>query len=70
MSTLVEQLRAVDHGDVADCFLQSPLFGHAADEIERLQTENARLQAMLVDQTERFVQRILARRQPAQETKS
>ena len=33
---LVARLRAVDHMSVEDCFLQSPLFAHAADCIERL----------------------------------
>jgi hypothetical protein len=36
MTDIVECLRAVDHASVEDCFLQSPLFHRAADEIERL----------------------------------
>ena len=36
MSDLTERLRAVDHMNIEDCFLQSPLFAHAADEIDRL----------------------------------
>lgn len=42
--SLVEKLRAVDHGSVEDCFCQSPLFTQAADEIERLR---AALQGVL-----------------------
>ena len=33
---IVERLRGVDHGSVEDCFLQSPLFDHAADHITKL----------------------------------
>jgi hypothetical protein len=33
---LVKRLRAVDHLSVEDCFLQSPLYGDAADRIEAL----------------------------------
>jgi hypothetical protein len=36
MTDIVKRLRAIDHLSVEDCFLQSPLFGNAADEIERL----------------------------------
>jgi hypothetical protein len=36
MSDIVERLRSIDHSSVEDCFLQSPLFEHAAKEIERL----------------------------------
>ena len=39
MRDLVRELRSVDHSSVEDCFLLSPLFGHAADEIERLRRE-------------------------------
>lgn len=38
MSDIVERLRAVDHQSLEDCFLQSPLFDKAADEISRLRT--------------------------------
>jgi len=38
MSDIVERLRGVDHQSIEDCFLQSPLFSHAANEIERLRT--------------------------------
>jgi len=38
MSDIVERLRAVDHQSLEDCFLQSPLFDKAADEITRLRT--------------------------------
>jgi hypothetical protein len=36
---LVKRLRAVDGMCVEDCFMQSPLFAEAADEIERLRAE-------------------------------
>jgi hypothetical protein len=36
MTDIVERLRAIDHMSIEDCFLQSPLFLHAAAEIERL----------------------------------
>lgn len=36
MTDIVKRLRAIDHLSIEDCFLQSPLFGDAADEIERL----------------------------------
>jgi len=36
MTDIVKRLRAIDHLSIEDCFLQSPLFGNAADEIERL----------------------------------
>jgi hypothetical protein len=44
---LVKRLRHVDHLSVEDCFLQSPLYGDAADRIEALteQLEAARLDA-------------------------
>jgi len=38
---LVQCLRAVDHGSVEDCFMQSPLYGRAADRIEALEAEVA-----------------------------
>lgn len=41
-SEIVKALRNIDHGSMEDCFLQSPLFEKAADEIERLRAENAR----------------------------
>lgn len=41
MSDLTERLRAIDHMSVEDCFLQSPLFAHAADEIDRLNAQLA-----------------------------
>jgi len=34
---LVKRLRGVDHMCVEDCFMQSPLFSHAADRIEELE---------------------------------
>lgn len=40
---LVKRLRGVDHMSVEDCFLQSPLFGHAADKLEELAAEVERL---------------------------
>lgn len=43
MDDLVKRLRAVDHMSVEDCFLQSPLYGHAADAIEALQARVAEL---------------------------
>lgn len=46
---LVKWLRAVDHMSVEDCFLQSPLFARAADHIEAMETENAKLQSSLCD---------------------
>ena len=36
MTDIVERLRAIDHMSVEDCFLQSPLFLRAAEEIEHL----------------------------------
>lgn len=48
MSDLVERLRAVDHMSVEDCFLQSPLFAYAADEIERLRARVAKLEEALI----------------------
>ena len=33
MSDIVERLRGVDHLSIEDCFLQSPLFDQAANEI-------------------------------------
>lgn len=47
MSDLIERLRAVDHGSVEDCFLQSPLFEKAADRIEALEREVEELRAAL-----------------------
>lgn len=44
MDDLVKRLRAVDHISVEDCFLQSPLYGHAADAIEALQARVAELE--------------------------
>ncbi|MUO84856.1 hypothetical protein [Agrobacterium vitis] len=41
MSDIVARLRGVDHESVEDCFLLSPLFAHAADEIIRLRAELA-----------------------------
>ena len=43
MSDIVTVLRAIDHLSVEDCFLQSPMFGNAADEIERLRAEVKKL---------------------------
>lgn len=43
MTDILERLRGVDHMNVDDCFLQSSLFGHAADTIERLRAELAAL---------------------------
>lgn len=40
---LVKRLRGVDHMSVEDCFLQSPLFGQAADKLEELAAENKRV---------------------------
>lgn len=40
---LVKRLRGVDHMSVEDCFLQSPLFGHAADKLEELAAEVERV---------------------------
>lgn len=45
MSDIVERLRAVDHMNVEDCFVQSSLFSHAADEIEHLRTALATKEA-------------------------
>ena len=39
---LVKRLRAVDHLSVEDCFLQSPLYGDAADRIEALEDKLAK----------------------------
>lgn len=36
MSDIVKVLEAIDHGSVEDCFLQSPMFAKADDEITRL----------------------------------
>lgn len=36
MTDIVKALRAIDHMSVEDCFLQSPMFEKAADEIDRL----------------------------------
>jgi DNA repair exonuclease SbcCD ATPase subunit len=41
---LVKRLRAVDHLDIEDCFMQSPLYAYAADRIEALTTELSELQ--------------------------
>jgi len=46
MTDIVKRLRAIDHLSIEDCFLQSPLFGNAADEIERLREAN---EMMLTD---------------------
>jgi len=46
---LVKRLRAVNHMCVEDCFLQSPLFGHAADAIEALQARAEAAEAELAD---------------------
>jgi len=43
---IVERLRSIDHMSVEDCFLQSPMFSKAADEIERLRAELAQWQAL------------------------
>jgi hypothetical protein len=45
MADIVERLRSIDHYSVEDCFSQSPLFEHAAVEIERLRDEIAALSA-------------------------
>jgi hypothetical protein len=42
---LVKRLRAVDHLDIEDCFMQSPLYAYAADRIELLATTNEQLDA-------------------------
>lgn len=44
---LVKRLRGVDHMSVEDCFLQSHLFGHAADKLEELAAANERLRGAL-----------------------
>lgn len=44
---LTEALRSVDHGSVEDCFLQSPLFGKAADMIEAQAARIAALETAL-----------------------
>lgn len=54
MTDIVERLRAIDHMSVEDCFLQSPLFLHAANEIERLIAENAELKGALRADAERL----------------
>jgi hypothetical protein len=36
---LVKRLRAVDHLDIEDCFMQSPLYAYAADRIETLERD-------------------------------
>ena len=41
---LVKRLRAVDHLDIEDCFMQSPLYAYAADLIEALTSEVGELQ--------------------------
>jgi hypothetical protein len=46
---LVKRLRAVNHMCVEDCFLQSPLFGHAADAIEALQARAEAAEAELAE---------------------
>lgn len=53
---LVKRLRGVDHMSVEDCFLQSPLFGHAADKLEELAAENERLRQTLQAEIEKAVQ--------------
>lgn len=45
MTDIVERLRSIDHCSVEDCFLQSPLFEHAAEEIERLRARVRELEA-------------------------
>lgn len=47
MSDILERLRSVDHSSVEDCFLQSPLFEDAANEIERLRKDVRRLKRAL-----------------------
>jgi hypothetical protein len=44
---LVKKLRAVDHLSVEDCFLQSPLYGDAADRIEALEAKLAKTEKAL-----------------------
>jgi len=41
MSDLVKRLRAVDHMNVEECFLDSHLYAKAADAIEQLQRQLA-----------------------------
>ena len=55
MSDIVEMLRAVDHMSVEDCFLQSPLFAKAADEIARLRADLERAREVLRDITDACV---------------
>ena len=43
---LVKRLRGVDHMCLEDCFMQSPLFAHAADRIETLE---AKLESTIKD---------------------
>lgn len=45
---LVARLNAVDHMCVEDCFMQSPLFSHAATRIQELEAERDALKAALV----------------------
>jgi hypothetical protein len=44
---LVKRLRAVDHMNIEDCFLQSPLFEKAADRIEADARQIAELREMV-----------------------
>lgn len=50
---LVARLRAVDHMSVEDCFLQSPLFGAAADRLEAAEARVRELEAQLAEAYER-----------------
>ena len=43
MTDIVKRLRAIDHSSIEDCFMQSPLFETAADEITHLRAEVERL---------------------------
>ena len=42
---LVKRLRAIDHENLEDCFLQSPYFSKAADRIEQLEAALTRANA-------------------------
>ncbi|MCM2453372.1 hypothetical protein [Agrobacterium vitis] len=60
MSDIVERLRGVDHESVEDCFLLSPLFAHAADEITRLRTELADARNKALEEAAMRIEKIIS----------
>jgi len=66
---LVNRLRGVDHMCVEDCFMQSPLFAHAADRIETLEAQldiTLKDRALILAERDKTFDRILKRVEDAE----